>query len=155
MHKKFNSELDNNWPDTRRWFDLVTGLGFEQDKNKAVFSFIIGNSNISYCEKYHFLLWFILNFSSFDNKWINHQFGIPRQSPIILQDEPSRVAQSVWHRYFSLASCGFESHAGRKASCICMRSATLWGRGMRCSLRAFLREPPCGTCKKDQAGIWL
>ena len=24
-----------------------------------------------------------------------------------------------------------------------------------CSLRAFLREPPCGTCKKDQAGIWL
>ena len=22
-----------------------------------------------------------------------------------------------------------------------------------CSLRAFLREPPCGTCKKHQAGI--
>ena len=24
-----------------------------------------------------------------------------------------------------------------------------------CSLRAFLREPPCRTCKKHPAGIWL
>ena len=52
----------------------------------------------------------------------------------------------------------FESHPRRKASRKCSRSTTLWARGMgieSCSLRAFLREPPCRTCKKDQAGIQL
>ena len=59
---------------------------------------------------------------------------------------------------FSRMSCGFKSYAGRKASRRCMWSATLWAWGMgteSCSLRAFLREPPCRTCKKDQACIRL
>ena len=73
---------------------------------------------------------------------------------------PSRVAQSVERREVNLysARCGFESHSGRTLVADARDQQPFepgeWGLES-CSLRAFLREPPCRTCKKHPAGIWL
>ena len=78
---------------------------------------------------------------------------------MIVNAKPPRLAKSI--KASSLIYSvfwRFESHPGRKASLRCTRSATLcaWGMGTEsCSLRAFLLEPQCGTCKKDQSGIQL
>ena len=59
-----------------------------------------------------------------------HHMGMTYHMQKIRNLNPSWVAQSVRHRYFSTASCGFQSHLGRMASSRCTRSATLWARGM-------------------------
>ena len=66
---------------------------------------------------------------------------------------------SGWPNAVRLRLCSTETSACSNLSgCRCTQPETLWAQRMEtesCSLKAFLHEPPCRTCKKEQAGIKL